>query len=131
VSDAAEGLRHIYAALRATVREDGPGWVIVRFFTHEPLTNPIPPAPLPELPSAEPLVAPALTLTGAEAVEAQPAPEPMTVTGEQALQVLRRLPLGWSEDGTPGCSTSWPLTSSWPARPVPVRARSCGPSSGC
>ena len=52
VADAAEGLRHVYRALRCSVREDGPGWVLVRFFVRDPLTTPIPPAPLPPLPGA-------------------------------------------------------------------------------
>ena len=52
VADAAEGLRHVYRALRCSVREDGPGWVLVRFFVRDPLTDPIPPAPLPPLPGA-------------------------------------------------------------------------------
>src|SRR4051794_9008846 len=101
VSDAAEGLRHIYRALRCTVREDGPGWVVVRFFTRDTLTEPIPPVPLPDGLAAVPVVAPALALADDETSSPSASAEPAAMSGQQALEVLRRLQLGRNEDGTP------------------------------
>src|SRR3954447_10194982 len=86
VADAAEGLRHLYGALRCSVREDGPGWVLVRLFTRDPLTVPIPPTPLHDLPTVAELPGPS---------------EPPAINGTQALDLLRGLNLGRSEYGTP------------------------------
>src|SRR3954447_9805098 len=49
--DAAEGLRHLYGALRCSVRDDGPGWVLARFYVRDPLTDPITAPALPTLPN--------------------------------------------------------------------------------
>jgi S-DNA-T family DNA segregation ATPase FtsK/SpoIIIE len=106
VADAAEGLRHIYRALRCTIREDGPGWVLVRFFVRDPLTDPIPPTPLPPVPPLSgagipaQLGAPVVTLADVEAADTEPAAV-AGPSGADALDVLRALHLGRSEDGTP------------------------------
>jgi S-DNA-T family DNA segregation ATPase FtsK/SpoIIIE len=105
VADAAEGLRHIYRALRCAVREDGPGWVLVRFFVRDPLLDPIPPAPLPNPPSAAlPVPAQAVALDADTEPPLPLAPSGVTsdvISGVEALAVLRTLQLGRSEDGTP------------------------------
>ena len=41
----AEGLRHVYGAYRATVREVRPGRVDLRFYARDPLLAPVPPLP--------------------------------------------------------------------------------------
>ena len=40
-----EGLRHVFGAYRATVREVAPGRVELRFYARDPLTAPVPPLP--------------------------------------------------------------------------------------
>jgi DNA segregation ATPase FtsK/SpoIIIE, S-DNA-T family len=75
VAEQAEALAHVFEALRATVRADAPGFVIVRFYTRDPLVDVVQPAPLPDLDG--------------------------TITGEQALDVLRSLEVARAEDGTP------------------------------
>jgi S-DNA-T family DNA segregation ATPase FtsK/SpoIIIE len=110
VADAAEGLRHLYRALRCSVREDGPGWVLVRFFVRDPLTDPIPPAPLPSPPSSAglplplPVPVPVVVLDADTEPAVPTAPSGVTsgvMCGVEALAVLRALELGRSEDGTP------------------------------
>jgi DNA segregation ATPase FtsK/SpoIIIE, S-DNA-T family len=86
--DAAEGLRHLYGALRCSVRDDGPGWVLARFYVRDPLTAAVTPPPLPTQPDP-----PSNRGSGIE--NAGPA-----MTGGQALDVLRSLRLGRVEDGT-------------------------------
>src|SRR3954452_3237678 len=73
VADAAEGLRHVYRALRCSVREDGPGWVVVRFFVRDPLLDPIPPAPLPPLPTPPSAALPVPVQAVALDADAEPA----------------------------------------------------------
>jgi DNA segregation ATPase FtsK/SpoIIIE, S-DNA-T family len=99
-ADAAEGLRHLYRALRCTIREDGPGWVLVRFYTRDPLLDPIPPAPLPSLPGIVRPTQPGVEAVAPAAVAAGPSELTMqSLTGAEALDLLRRLELGRSEDG--------------------------------
>jgi S-DNA-T family DNA segregation ATPase FtsK/SpoIIIE len=50
LQDQAEGLRHVFGAYRATVREVAPGRVELRFYSRDPLTAPVFPL------SAEPVV---------------------------------------------------------------------------
>jgi S-DNA-T family DNA segregation ATPase FtsK/SpoIIIE len=42
LQEAAEGLRHVFGAYRATVREIAPGRVELRFYARDPLTAPVP-----------------------------------------------------------------------------------------
>jgi S-DNA-T family DNA segregation ATPase FtsK/SpoIIIE len=43
LQDQAEGLRHVFGAYRATVRETAPGRVDLRFYARDPLIAPVPP----------------------------------------------------------------------------------------
>src|SRR3954452_10980230 len=79
VAEEAEALAHVFEALRATVRADAPGWVVLRFYTGDPLLDVVQPAPLPDL------------TAGPDG----------RITGEQALEVLGSLEVARAEDGTP------------------------------
>jgi DNA segregation ATPase FtsK/SpoIIIE, S-DNA-T family len=47
--DQAEGLRHVFGAYRATVREIAPGRVDLRFYARDPLTAVVPALPAPQV----------------------------------------------------------------------------------
>lgn len=84
VQEAAEGMRHVFRAYRCTAREDGPGWVLVRFFHTDPLVSLVEPAPMPVLPGG-----------------GYPDGDARVPTGAEVLAVLHHLHLGTCEDGTP------------------------------